>query len=370
MSPVWDQNDSLPEEFQSLQDHYLQQQQQQQQDGQQGHSAAGRRMPRLPGAPFQSNATNKNNKQPSSATRHRADQAPSLLYLPSLQAQQAHVNFNQAARYQQGYPERNVSDDDDQWPHLNAVPSPLPGVWPNLGPSVVGQNFPTIGPSSQFQNVPSCHYTSTLPPHANPLMDSYVQPDASAGCTYEGWPSFPDYHQAQQSLETDLQADSAFSPRPEPSTYRVSGRDWLDPGKGQGSGGGSFDQEDRLDPWTGLLQPTQSHAATPPLRATGSGITWGLDRDSLSLAAYASQTAGSSRGASHRASRAASQLQGSIQRSGSSTNPASKASQKHRSGELSHRCSSPAGPWLCAIPLPTGSMLFAQHACCILLLPG
>ncbi|KAK9853928.1 hypothetical protein WJX84_011727 [Apatococcus fuscideae] len=55
MSSAWDQNESLPEEFQSLQDHY-QQQQQQQQHEQQTTNSDGIKMPKLPGAPSQSSS--------------------------------------------------------------------------------------------------------------------------------------------------------------------------------------------------------------------------------------------------------------------------------------------------------------------------
>ncbi|KAK9842919.1 hypothetical protein WJX74_004434 [Apatococcus lobatus] len=326
MSSAWDQNESLPEEFQSLQDHY-QQQQQQQQHEQQTTNSDGIKMPKLPGAPSQSSSGKIKQQFPGrSASRSRTKQTPSLFRLPSLQGPQAESGFSQSGRYQQAYSENDVLDNEDQWPHLNAVPYPMPGVWPNLNLNPT-QKPHAMQPPDDFRTLPSYQYTTPLPPHANPLMDSYVQPDAYAGGTHEAWP-LSACHQAQQPFP---QARSNFSSQAEPAPYQTPATNGLDLGLSQGAGQGFFGQQDRLDPWTGLLQSSQQQAAGSPLRTTGSGINWGMDRDSLSLAASASQKA-FSHGIAQRVSHAPSQLEGSAQMSRSTTRPAYRASQRCRSG--------------------------------------
>ena len=319
MSPAWDQNESLPEEFQSLQDHY----QQQQQNGCQGHMFLGTKMPRLPG----SHASIGRNRPQVSAARGRAEHTPSLVRLPSLQVQPAQQDFGHAAQYQQTHPDYDTEQASDQWPHLNAVPNPMAGIWPTLEPAV---GIPEPGASQQLDKLQQCP-TSTmpLPAHANPLMDSYIHPDEYAGGTYEGWPA-SNHHQPHQGLRHFSQVNND-----PPGQYlgpdQMSARGRVDPGMSQDAGRAVFDQQDRLDPWTGLLQSTQQHPIASPLRTTRSGINWGLDRDSLSLAASASQHAASSHGASQRTSHAASQLQGSSQKS---ARPHHTASQKRSSGGL------------------------------------
>lgn len=305
-SPTWHQNESLPEEFQSLQDHY----QQQQQTSRQGHMFGQTKMPRLPG----SHSNTGRNRPQMSAPRSRADSTPSLVRLPSLQVQHAQPDFSHPAQYQQAHLRQDAGHELDQWPHLNAVPEPMPGVWPTLDQ---GLRVPDPGAGQQFNHLQQFPPSATpLQAHTNPLMDSYIQPDEYAGGTYEGWPASYN-HQPHQDADHD-------STSQQPLPDQMSGR--VDANQGRAL----FGQQDRLDPWTGLLESAQQHPVASPLRTARSGINWGLDRDSLSLAASASKHAASSRGASQRTSQAASQLQGSLQRS---ARPHHMASHKRSSGE-------------------------------------
>lgn len=277
------------------------------------------KMPRLPG----SHSNIGRNRPQMSAPRSRADSTPSLVRLPSLQVQHAQPDFSHPAQYQQAHPDRDTGAESDQWPHLNAVPEPMPGVWPTLNQAVIldpgaGQQL------SHLQQFPPS--ATPLQAHTNPLMDSYIQPDEYAGGTYEGWPASYNHQPHQDSGQFPYADHDSTSQQPLPD--QMSGR--VDPNQGRAL----FGQQDRLDPWTGLLQSAQQHPVASPLRTARSGINWGLDRDSLSLAASASasQHAASSRGTSQRASHAAPQLQGSLQRSARPHHP---ASHKRSSGKLS-----------------------------------
>ena len=273
---TWDQNAQAPVTFYSAFDQQFPQQEQQQ-PARGAHPLPSGRMPKLPGAPSQQRCVMDDRPQFSDrpGSRSSPGQAAPRPQLPSL-----HQNGIQPRNKRPTQQQQQQQQQLGQWPHLNSVPEPMPGIWSQLGPADGSQDSQASQSHNQsLDRSPAVNFEST----GNHLMESYAQPDAYTGGTYAAdadttWPSFQMRHAGNHSGT------------PENRSYPTALLTEESPDAGE-----------TLDPWTGLLQHDQAPQQGLQ-RGPGSGINWGLDRDSVSLAASASQNAASSHRASQRTS--------------------------------------------------------------------
>ncbi len=324
LDAAWDQNNQIPEYFPSARGRHTATQQQNYQDR---ANAPSTRMPKLPGAPNRGRApasTQQFAEQPTS--KRKAEPAAGGWRLPALHAGPPYAqNTIQLQSDWQGMD--SLEDQQNTWSDVTSVPHPMPGVWPHLGPTAGSQDFSpqqhadfSVYPT---QSMPGEGYT--LPSHANPLQDSYARTDAFAGGTYSAWPA---YQASQPAADLVTDSHSQDNPRPHRNAGYNDGAGYNDAGNYSAQDERALGPNETLDPWTGLLQRPRQPLGPALRKGPGSGINWGLDQDSMSLAASASASR------NHHDSHAASSDRGSQRRSGTSTQRSGATPTIHTSSRM------------------------------------